>query len=123
MNLVNRYKSRSQRANVDFKPLIDHYTAMEYSTKYATMFEKARGVFERLVADAFDRCKDVPGETASKIAFAKFLVQQTSARNWSSQEVAHVNQGVRTVNQSHSFEEINLCSKVKVLRTNLKETS
>ena len=28
-----------QRANVDFKPLIDHFSALEYATKYATKQE------------------------------------------------------------------------------------
>ena len=26
----------SQRSNVDFKPIVDHYSAVEYATKYAT---------------------------------------------------------------------------------------
>eukprot|EP00965_Chrysotila_dentata_P171834 5670359-Pleurochrysis_carterae.AAC.1 len=35
-------KGCSQRANVAFKHLTDHYSALEYSsTKYATKFEKA----------------------------------------------------------------------------------
>ena len=29
----------SQRANVDLKPLIEHFTALEYATKYATKQE------------------------------------------------------------------------------------
>eukprot|EP00965_Chrysotila_dentata_P153840 5085184-Pleurochrysis_carterae.AAC.1 len=72
MNVINQYQSRSQSADVDFKPLIDHYTAMEHSTKYATKFEKASCVFERLIADALDRCKDAPEETTS-ISICKVL--------------------------------------------------
>eukprot|EP00965_Chrysotila_dentata_P107251 3543454-Pleurochrysis_carterae.AAC.1 len=52
------------------------------------------------------------------------MVQQTSARHWYFQEVAHVKQGIRTVIQSHSFEEINLCGKaIEVLMTNLRKKS
>ena len=31
-----------QRANVDFKPLIEHFSALEYATKYATKQETSR---------------------------------------------------------------------------------
>ena len=38
--LSNAELAASQRANVDFKPLIDHLSALEYATKYATKQEK-----------------------------------------------------------------------------------
>ena len=39
-NTTNAVVAASQRANVDFKPLIDHLSALEYATKYATKQEK-----------------------------------------------------------------------------------
>ena len=39
-NTTNAELAASQRANVDFKPLIDHLSALEYATKYATKQEK-----------------------------------------------------------------------------------
>ena len=39
-NTTNAVVAASQRANVDFKPLIDHFSALEYATKYATKQEK-----------------------------------------------------------------------------------
>eukprot|EP00965_Chrysotila_dentata_P133978 4431090-Pleurochrysis_carterae.AAC.2 len=85
MNTVNSYQARLQRANVDFKPFIDHYMVIEYSTKYATKFVEGSGLFENMIA--FDDMSK-----NAKSVSASFLVQQVfSGRNWSSQEVAHVN--------------------------------
>ena len=39
MSFLNECVQLSQRANVDFKPLIDHFSALEYATKYATKQE------------------------------------------------------------------------------------
>ena len=39
MSFLNKCVQLSQRANVDFKPLIDHFSALEYATKYATKQE------------------------------------------------------------------------------------
>ena len=36
MNITNAEQAASQRANVDFVPLIDHFLALKYATKYAT---------------------------------------------------------------------------------------
>ena len=40
----------SQRSNVDFKPIVDHYSAVEYATKYATKKEKGSKPFDRWCA-------------------------------------------------------------------------
>ena len=39
VSFLNECVQLSQRANVDFKPLIDHFSALEYATKYATKQE------------------------------------------------------------------------------------
>ena len=39
-NIVSHYQAISQQSNVDFQPLIDHFSAIEYITKYATKAEK-----------------------------------------------------------------------------------
>ena len=44
----------SQRSNVDFKPIVDHYSAVEYATKYATKKEKGSKPFDTLVAHALN---------------------------------------------------------------------
>eukprot|EP00965_Chrysotila_dentata_P064205 2126738-Pleurochrysis_carterae.AAC.2 len=87
MNTVNSYQARSQSANVDFKPLLDHCMVIEYSTKYATKFKKVSGLFENMIASVLSKFDDM--SKGAKSVFASFLVQQVSGRNWSSQEVAH----------------------------------
>ena len=39
VSFLNKCVQLSQRANVDFKPLIDQFSALEYATKYATKQE------------------------------------------------------------------------------------
>ena len=93
MNITNDAQAASQRANVDFKPLIDHFSALEYSTKYATKQEKGSKAFDKLIALALNgggrADPDAQGRLA-KGSYASFLVQQTGGRDWSAQEVAHV---------------------------------
>ena len=50
MNTTNAEQAASQRANVDFKPLIDHFSALEYATKYATKQEKGSKPFDKMIA-------------------------------------------------------------------------
>eukprot|EP00964_Phaeocystis_antarctica_P164086 scaffold141503_cov154-Phaeocystis_antarctica.AAC.1 len=59
-------------------------------------------------------------DTSAKGAFASFLVQQTGGRDWSAQEVAHVNMGIPTVIASHEFIEYSV-SDVSKLKNRLKE--
>lgn len=40
LNTVNSWQMAAHRSNVDFRPLFDHHTAVEYATKYATKAEK-----------------------------------------------------------------------------------
>ena len=46
--------SDEQMANVDFKPLIDHFSALEYATKYATKQERGSKAFEKAVSLAMN---------------------------------------------------------------------
>ena len=55
MNMVNTWQVASQRANVEFRPLIDHFSAVEYATKYAPKPEKGSKVLEKLIATAMSR--------------------------------------------------------------------
>ena len=123
MNTTNAEQAASQRANVDFKPLIDHFSALEYATKYATKQEKGRKPFDKMIALALNGGKRADPEmrdTSAKGAFASFLVQQTGGRDWSAQEVAHVNMGIPTVIASHEFIEYSV-SDVSKLKNRLKE--
>lgn len=117
MNTTNAEQAASQRANVDFKPLIDHFSALEYATKYATKQEKGSKAFEKLMALALNgggRAEpEVQGRSA-KGAFASFLVQQIGGRDWSAQEVAHVTMGFPTVIASHKFAEYGVTNQARL---------
>ena len=124
MNVTNMEQAASQRANVDFKPLIDHFSALEYATKYATKQEKGSKAFEKMIALVLGGRRAEPEMQASsaKGAFASFLVQQTGGRDWSAQEVAHVNMGFPTVIASHEFLEFSVSNQSK-LKDALEEDS
>ena len=47
INSVNLWQMAAHRANVDFRPLFDHHSAVEYATKYATKAEKANPCAKR----------------------------------------------------------------------------
>ena len=106
MNVTNPEQLSSQRSNVDFKPIVDHYSAVEYATKYATKKEKGSKAFDTLVAHALNSGGRAEAEAAGRSpigALASFLIQTTGGRDWSAQEVAHVNMGMPTVIASHEF--------------------
>ena len=56
-------------------------------------------------------------ESAIRI-FSSYLVQQVGGRDWSAQEVSHVNMGLRTCWGSHEFFPVSL-TNVHKLRANL----
>ena len=117
MNTVNPEQAASQRANVDFKPLIDHFSALEYATKYATKQEKGSKAFDSMLALALNGGDRAAPESAGRSAigaFASFLIQSVGGRDWSAQEVAHVNMGYDTVIASHDFLEYSVNEQGKL---------
>ena len=123
MNTTNAEQAASQRANVDFKPLIDHFSALEYATKYATKQERGSKAFDKMIALALNgggRAEPEKQNNPAVGAFASFLVQQTGGRDWSAQEVAHVNMGLPTVIASHEFIEYSVTG-VSKLKSKLQE--
>ena len=72
-------------------------------TRYGTKAEKGSKPFDKLVADALNRVLKLDDSTPVSSSLSSFLIQQTSTRNWSAQEVAHVNNGLPTVFASHQF--------------------
>ena len=117
MNTTNPEQAASQRANVDFKPLIDHFSALEYATKYATKQEKGSKAFDKMLANALNGGNRAEPEMQGRLAkgaFASFLVQQTGGRDWSAQEVAHCIMGFPTVIASHEFLEVSVVNQAKL---------
>eukprot|EP00965_Chrysotila_dentata_P010875 353722-Pleurochrysis_carterae.AAC.1 len=49
--------------------------------------------------------------------------RQVSGRNWSSQEAAHVNKGLKTVTCSHDFVEVSCMPKERCLQIDIDEKS
>ena len=87
INSVNLWQMAAHRANVDFRPLFDHHTAIEYATKYATKAEKRSQAMEQLFSNAIARaCERFDDDAPAVHAFSSFLVQTVASRDWSSQE-------------------------------------
>ena len=124
-NTVNRWQVLAQRSNVDFQPLIDHFAAVEYAAKYASKEEKGSASFDAVMAKVLDRSEEqLPSTDGMKRVYAAVLSQVVGGRNWSAQEVAHVNMGCPTVVSSHKFETIYLAGKRQRLRQDITaETS
>ena len=122
MNSVNVWQSASQRSNCDFKPLVDHFSALEYSVKYASKPEKGSQSLGKLMAAALGRNEEREDEDSAQSVFASFLAQQVGGRDWSAQEVAHVNMGMRTVWASHVFDHASLSGNKRV-KTTIDETT
>ena len=49
-NPVNKWQVLAHRSNNDFQPLIDHFCALEYMTKYASKAEKGSKSLDMLLA-------------------------------------------------------------------------
>jgi hypothetical protein len=71
MNVQNLWQAASQGANCDFKPLIDHFSAVEYATKYATKAEKSSVSADAMFNEALNRV-DAKGKTSEDSAHSIF---------------------------------------------------
>ena len=78
--------------------------------RYATKEEKATKTCKSLLDEAIRRAqeKGVDDEEGAVRIFSSYLVQQVGGRDWSAQEVSHVNMGLHTTWGSHEFNERNL---------------
>ena len=111
----------AERSNVDFQPLIDHFAALEYVTKYAAKAEKGSGSFEAVLSSVLERSEEqLPTDASARRVYAAVLSQVVGGRNWSAQEVGHVNMGCNTVVASHKFETIFLAGKRKRMRADIQ---
>jgi hypothetical protein len=96
---------------------VDHYSALEYSTKYATKSEKGSQAHGKMMMNALNKMSDRDADDSAQSVVASFLVQQTGGRDWSAQEVAHVNMGIRTVWASHEFDHTSLSHARRVKKS------
>ena len=116
-NSVNHWQALANRSNVDFQPLVDHMAALEYMTKYATKAEKGSGSFESVLNSVVSRSEEqLPSDASARRVYAAVLSQTVGGRNWSAQEVGHVNIGCPTVVSSHKFETVYLAGKRRCVR-------
>ena len=77
----------SQRSNVDFKPIVDHYSAVEYATKYATKKEKGSKPFDRWCARLNSGGRAEAESVAQSVAAEESSVLQYIA-TWGGRAVA-----------------------------------
>ena len=83
-------------------------------TRYASKAEKGSTASANLLNASLSRMKDRDdGESATGV-LTSFLAQQVGGRDWSAQEVAHVNMGWRTVWASHEFDHVTMGTQRRV---------
>ena len=131
LNTTNKHHVAMMRSNTDFRPLIDHYSAIEYATKYASKQEKGSMTFTQCVAKALgvdDKGKtvnqskqDKPEDTSAHGTFTSFLASQFGGRDWSAQETSHVNAGIHSVLTSHEILDKNL-HNINMVKKDLRDT-
>ena len=109
-NGVNQWQAIAHGSNVDFQPLIDHFSALDYITKYAAKAEKGSKSFDEVLSSVLSRTNLEDSDSATRV-YAAVLSQQIGGRNWSAQEVGHVNMGCATVISSHVCHQVSLSGK------------
>ena len=70
------------------------------------------GSFEAVLSSVLERSEEqLPTDASARRVYAAVLSQVVGGRNWSAQEVGHVNMGCSTVVASHKLSNTsNLCS-------------
>ena len=86
-NPVNKWQVLAHRSNDDFQPLIDHFCALAYMTKYASKAEKGSKSLDMLLAAVLAR-PELEDESSASRVYSAVMAQQIGGRNWSAQEVA-----------------------------------
>ena len=82
-NSVNHWQALAQRSNVDFQPLIDHYAALEYMTKYAAKAEKGSGSFDAVLSFVLSRSEEqLPADAGARRVYAAVLSQVVRWPHW-----------------------------------------
>ena len=121
---INRLQFASQWANCDFSPIVDHVTSVEYVTKYASKPEVKSKVFAEIFREAERRVIEDKGRDEAESAvgiFQSYMVQQCGGRDWSAQEVSHVNMGLRTVWSSHDVHHVSIPTFQKMKKVALRK--
>ena len=91
MNPYNRLVSMAWRANTDVSPCTSMHAVMTYIAKYASKEEKATTPYRDIMRRVIPR---VSSEKPFLSFVARMLNQLIQERDWSSQEVAHLLQGL-----------------------------
>ena len=98
------------RANIDIKPVLSKFSAIDYIAKYASKSEKQAPAFPELLASV---ANSMNGDGTTQSACQKVLNKMLGERTYSAQETAHllVLLGIplRVVRASVSFQTIYVC--------------
>ncbi|KAF9536267.1 hypothetical protein CPC08DRAFT_590772, partial [Agrocybe pediades] len=91
------------RANMDIKPVLSKYAAIDYIAKYASKAEKQAPAFPELLAGV---TSSMDNDATAQQACQKILNKMLGERSYSAQETAHLLLGIPLVRASSSFKTI-----------------
>jgi ATP-dependent DNA helicase PIF1 len=104
--LLNPYNTSmilGWRANIDIKPVLSKYAAIDYIAKYASKSEKQAPAFPELLANV---TSSMDGEGTAQTACQKMLNKMLGERTYSAQETAHLLLGIPLVRASATFKTV-----------------
>jgi len=103
MNPFNTPMILGWRANIDIKPVLSKFAAIDYIAKYASKSEKQAPAFPELLASV---ANSIGGDGTAQSACQKMLNKMLGEHTYSAQETAHLLLGIPLVRASVSFQTI-----------------
>ena len=105
INPHNRLQLQGWRANVDLKPVLSIYAALQYISKYASKSEPRSEAFSEIFNKILNS-SEPDGSSLSSIQ--KLLLNSVSERDISVQETCHILLGIPLYHSSRNFITLNL---------------
>ena len=103
MNPFNTPMILGWRANIDIKPVLSKFAAIDYIAKYASKSEKEAPAFPKLLASV---ANSMDGDRMAQSACQKALNKMLGERTYSAQETVHLLLGIPLVQASVTFQTI-----------------
>lgn len=103
MNPFNIPMILGWRANIDIKPVLSKFAAIDYIAKYASKSKKQAPAFPELLASV---ANSMDGDGTAQSSCQKVLNKMLGERTYSAQETAHLLLGIPLVRASVTFQTV-----------------
>jgi hypothetical protein len=105
INTHSRIQLQGWRANVDLKPVLSTYAALQYISKYASKSEPRSAAFSEIFNEILRNSE--PGETSLN-PIQKLILHSVAERDISAQETCHLILSTPLYHSSRAFVTLNL---------------